>query len=53
MKRKKVVRFDVAVDELFGVDVFETAKEMVGQHEEGFELEAPATVVEEIFQGWA
>ena len=35
------------------MDVFEAAEELVGEHEDGFELEAAAAVVEEVFEGGA
>ena len=49
---EEVVGFDVAMDEGFGVYVFQAAEELISEHEDCFELEAPAAVVEEVFQGW-
>ncbi len=50
---EEIVRFDISMDETFGVDVFESAEELIGQHEDCFELEASTAVVEEIFEGRA
>ena len=49
---EEIVRFDISMDEGFGVDVFETAEELISEHEDCFELEAAAAVVEEVFEGW-
>jgi hypothetical protein len=47
---EEVVRFDITVDEGFGVDVLNPRDELVGQKEDGLEGELAVAEVEQVFQ---
>lgn len=48
--QQEVLRLDVTMDDALGMDVFETVKELIGEHQHGLEREFAAAVVEKIFQ---
>lgn len=48
---EEVVRLDVTVNEALGVDVLDTADQLVGQQEDGLEGEFAVAEVEEILEG--
>jgi hypothetical protein len=47
---QKVIWLDIAMNKAFGVHVFQTTQELIGQHQDRLELEAPTTIIKEIFQ---
>jgi hypothetical protein len=47
---QKVIRLDIAMYKALGVHVFQTTQELIGQHQNRLELEAPSTIIKEIFQ---
>ena len=42
--------FDISVDEIIGMDIIQTANELVGEHQNGFKREGATTVIEKVFQ---
>ena len=50
---QKIVGFDISMNERFGMDVFESAQQLIGQHEDGFQLKAPSTIIKQVFQAWS
>ena len=46
---EEVVGFDVSVDKVSRVNVFDSRNELVGEEEDGLEGEFPVTKVEQIF----
>lgn len=48
---EEVVGLDITVDEALGVDVLDTADQLVGQQEDGLEGEFAVAEVEEILEG--
>ena len=47
---QEVIRLDIAVDERFGVDIFDTGDELIGQEQNSLQGEFSVAKVEEIFQ---
>lgn len=47
---EEIVRFDVTVDERFGVDVLDARDELVGQEQDRLQREFTVAEVEQIFQ---
>lgn len=47
---KEVVGFDVSMDEVLFVDVFNATNHLIGQHQHGFHGKATATKVEQVLQ---
>jgi hypothetical protein len=47
---QEVVRLDISVNEGFGVNVFDSANQLIGKKEDGFERELSVAEVEKIFQ---
>ena len=50
---QEVVRLDIAVNERFGVDVFDPRNQLVGQEQNGLERELAVAEVEQVFQAGA
>ena len=49
---QKVLRFDISMDDVLGMDVFETTNELVGQHQNRLKGELAAAKVEKVLQTW-
>lgn len=47
---QEIVGFDIAVNKRFGMDIFQAGEQLIGQHEDGFELKPSAAVIEQVFQ---
>jgi hypothetical protein len=50
---KEVVRLDIAVDEVAGVNVLDTRNQLVGEEKHSLEAELAVTEVEQVFEGRA
>lgn len=48
--QQEVLRLDVTMNDVLGMDVFETIKKLIGQHQHGLKREFSVAVVEKIFQ---
>lgn len=48
---KKIVWFDVPVDDAIGVNVFDAGEHLHAKHQHGLETELPTTIAEIVFQG--
>ena len=47
-----VLRLDVSMDDIMSMDVLQTTKELVDEHQDCFERKLAAAEVEEVFQTW-
>jgi hypothetical protein len=51
--QQEIVRLDVAMEEAFGMDVFDSRNSLVGDEEDGLERKFSIAVVEQILKRWA
>lgn len=49
----EVIRFNIPVNEISVMDVFNSGNHLVDEHENSFETEFSESLVEERFKGWA
>lgn len=46
---EEVVGFDIAVNEIFGVNIFNATNHLIGQHQDSLHGETTRTEIEQIF----
>lgn len=50
---QEVARLDVAMEDVFGMDILDSRDGLVGNEEDGLERELSVAVIKQILEGWA
>jgi uncharacterized protein YuzE len=46
---QEIIWFDIAMNEIFGVDIFQASNQLISKHNDGFQREASVAVGKEFF----